>query len=247
VRVVACVVGVAVAWSAAGALNKLLKNEKAHWQSRVPCCTKIVDLRLPAALLSIGDNAFKGCTGIVALHLPDTLQSIGESAFSGCTGIDDLQLPDTLQSIGDGAFNGCTGIVELQLPDTLQSIGNDAFSDCTGLVHLHLPPTLQSIGEGDEIMYDDADEPTYENGMEGKGAFDGCSSLAHVLAPGSLVRGEMADPTKVFECCPVLVTGLTPLSSIRLLRRTLWHPTMHSWCTQNQRMCVLAVLVAELR
>ena len=108
-----------------------------------------------------------------------------------------------------------------------------AFFGCTGIIDLHLPDTLQSIGEG--------------NGTWHNGAFHGCSSLTRVLAPGSLVRGEMADPTKVFEYCPVLATGLTPLSSIRLLRRTLWHPTMHSWCTQNQRMCVLAVLVAELR
>jgi hypothetical protein len=100
-------------------------------------------------------------------------------------------------------------------------------------VNLQLPPSLQAIGDG---------------GICGsKGAFHGCTSLARLLAPGSLVRGEMANPTKVFAGCPVLATGLTPLSSVRLLRRTLWHPTMHSWCTQRQRMCVLALLVAELR
>jgi len=41
--------------------------------------------------------------------------------------------------------------------------------------------------------------------------------------------------------------GLTPHSAVPLLRRTLWHPTMHAWCTPGQRASVLAVLVAELR
>ena len=65
-----------------------------------------------------------------------------------------------------------------------------------------------------------------------------CTSLARVLAPGSLARGGAADPAKVFKGCPVLLAGAG---------RTLWHPTMHAWCTAGQRDCVLAVLVAELR
>ena len=178
-------------------------------------------------------GAYWGRTDLKEVWLPDSVIKIGNDAFRGCKGLVDLHLPDTLQSIGNRAFWRCTGLVDLHLPATLQSIGNSAFQACTGLVDLQLPDTLQSIGQG--------------NGSWIKGAFHGCSSLARVLAPGSLVRGEMADPTKVFECCPVLATGLTPLSSMRLLRRTLWHPTMHSWCTQNQHMCVLAVLVAELR
>ena len=111
--------------------------------------------------------------------------------------------------------------MELHIPDTLQSIGIQAFCGCTGIIDLQLPDILQFIGEGDWLR---------------QGAFYGCSSLDRVLAPGSLVRGEMADPTKAFAGCPVLATGLTPLSSVRLLRRTLWHPPMHSWCTQRQRM-----------
>ena len=70
-----------------------------------------------------------------------------------------------------------------------------------------------------------------------------------MLAPDALVRGETADPTKAFAGCPVLLAGAgpTPLPTIPPLRRTLWHPTMHAWCTGGQRACVVAVLVAELR
>ena len=70
-----------------------------------------------------------------------------------------------------------------------------------------------------------------------------------MLAPDSLARGEAGDVSMVFARCPVLLAGagLTPHSAAPLLRRTLWHPTMHAWCTRRQRECVLAVLVAELR
>jgi hypothetical protein len=58
----------------------------------------------------------------------------------------------------------------------------------------------------------------------------------------------LADPAMVFVGCPVLAgAGLTPYSAVPPLRRTLWHPTMHSWCTPGQRDRVLAVLVSELR
>ena len=91
-------------------------------------------------------------------------------------------------------------------------------------------------------------------GSEGEGgwqtgAFHGCASLARVLAPDGLARGETAaDPARVFKGCPVLATGLTPHSAVPPPRRTFWHPTMHRpWCTPGQHACVLAVLVAELR
>ena len=219
-------------------------------------CTGIVGLQLPDTLQSVGNDAFHECTGIVTLHLPDALQSIGDGAFGCCSGIVDLHFPDTLRSIGDGAFAACSGIVDLHLPDTLQSIGNMAFLGCSGIVDLHLPNTLQKIGNGafrdcrglTTILLptgpiDIRDDSPYSNG-----AFHGCTSLTRVLAPDTLVRGEASDPSKVFEGCPVLTgAGLTPYSAVPLLRRTLWHPTMHALCTLEQHECVVAVLVAELR
>ena len=65
--------------------------------------------------------------------------------------------------------------------------------------------------------------------------------------PDALVRGEAANPAKVFEGCPVLASGLTPLSAVKLPRRTFWHPTMHAWCTGAAKACVVAVLIAERR
>ena len=48
-------------------------------------------------------------------------------------------------------------------------------------------------------------------------------------------------------CPQVLLSGMTPLSSVPLLRRDLWHPTMHAWCTTHARTCVAATFLAALR
>ena len=158
-------------------------------------------------------------------------QHRGDGAFWGCSGIVALHFPATLQSIDEFAFHQCTGIVELYLPDTLQSIGDSAFQDCTGLASLVLPIGATSIGQGRNYT----------------GAFQGCTSLARVLAPDALARGDMSDPAKVFEGCPVLASGLTPFSAVKPPRRTYWHYTMHAWCTDAAKACVVAVLIAERR
>ena len=197
-------------------------------------CTGIVDVHFPEALESLGDDAFSDCFRITALRLPDALTSLPDNAFAGCEGVVDLQLPDALRAVGVGAFSQCGAITTLRLPTGLESIGHVAFS-FSNITTLILPAGLKSIGEGD---------PTRPASM---GAFAWCTGLARVLAPDHLVRGEMADPAKVFGKCPVLVAGLTPLSSVKLPRRTFWHPTMHHWCTPAAKLSVAAVLVAELR
>ena len=184
---------------------------------------------------SIGSHAFAGCTGITSLHLPAGLRSIGAGAFRLCTGITSLHLPVGLQSIGNAAFFSCTGLVEVHLPPRVVSVGRGAFAGCTRVATLRLPDALESIGEGGG-----ASNAT-------RGAFAGCTSLTRVLAPDALVRHELAAPAKVFVGCPVLRSGLMPLSAVRSTRHDYWHPDMHAWCTPSAKLCVLAVLVAELR
>ena len=191
--------------------------------------TDITVVRIPASVKAIRYGAFAGCSGITTLHLPESVRSIGEGAFDSCTGIASLRIPHRVQSIGNYAFARCSDIADLDLPEGLQSIGDCAFLTCTGLETLVLPASLTSTGGGHY------------------GAFEGCTRLARVLAPDTLAKGDMADPAQVFEDCPALDTGLTPLSAVKPPRRRFWHPTMHAWCTAAGRACVLAVLVAELR
>ena len=224
-------------------------------------CSKLAEVHLPDAVESIGDGAFLSCTSMVRVDFPAALVSIGKDSFFDCTGVVDLRLPAALRSIGDGAFGGCSGIADLQLPASLRHVGYSAFSQCRGLARLRLPEHLESIGSGAFAFtritslilpaglraIGEGDADGGDPNTSPLGAFKWCGRLAHVLAPDALVRGEMADPAKAFSHCPVLKTGLTPLSSVKLPRRTYWHPTMHHWCAPAAKLSVAAVLASELR
>ena len=190
-----------------------------------------------------GDTELKECAFLMqsCIHtviLPASIEHIRTQAFQGCSGLAEVWFAEgsRLKTIGSQAFYGCVRLQHVSIPAGTADIGNSAFADCSRIVGLVLPAGCTTGGQG-------GDEYDYT-----LGAFNGCSSLARVLAPDDLVRGEAADPAWVFEGCPVLAgAGLTPHSAVPLLRRTLWHPTMHAWCRADQHACVLAVLVAELR
>ena len=121
----------------------------------------------------------------------------------------------------------------LASPNCIFHTSPSAFNGCTRLVTVHIPEGVKFISQ-----------KSYE---WNNGAFNGCISIQRALVPDALVRGELADPAVVFRRCPVLKNSLTCLSDVPLLRHTFWHPTMHKWCTRPQKICILAVLVAELR
>ena len=218
--------------------------------------TDITEVRFPASVRTVGKWAFAECTGITALHFADGLRSIGTGAFDGCSGIKTLHLPDGLESIGNSAFAACRGITAMRLPASLTRIDNNAFVGCSGIKALHLPDGLEHIGAhafyrcGITSLVLPAALSSIaatNNGGDDAGPFQGCASLARVLAPDALAKGGMADPAKVFQGCPVLAPGLTPFSAVKPPRRRFWHPTMHAWCTPAAKVCITAVLVAELR
>ena len=194
-------------------------------------------MHLPVSLKVVRKSTFRRCARIADLRLPAGLEGVGANAFEDCTGLRQVHLPDGLRSLGANAFYDCAGITSLALPPGLTSIPDGAFHGCTRIAAVCLPAALTQIGAPQGGGFDE----------EENGAFGGCTSLARVLAPDRLARGEMAALAVVFADCPVLAAGPTPFSAVPRLRRTLWHPTMHAWCSPGARECVLAVLVAELR
>ena len=219
-------------------------------------CLGITSIHLPEGLLSIGRLAFSGCSRIIYLRLPGTLKYICSYAFCGCRGITSFHLPEGLISIGSGAFLDCSGIISLHLPKTLDNIGSYAFQGCSGIGgSLQVPASVKVVGDSAfrglsivELLIFPTLDLGIGNNLYRWGSFKGCTKLVRVIAPDGLIQGDNADLTKVFEDCPVLAgTGMTPHSTVPLLRRTFWHPTTHTWCTTSQRACVLALLVAELR
>lgn len=93
--------------------------------------TKLKNIKLDDALISIGDYAFESSIIEGNLIIPDNVTNIGSSAFYKCEGLTSLKLGNKVSTIGNNAFEDCNHIKgDLIIPDSVTSIGSFAFSNC---------------------------------------------------------------------------------------------------------------------
>lgn len=78
---------------------------------------------LPAALRSIGDNAFNGCVKLRSITLPNQVTDLGYWAFANCTALTNVVMGAKLATINYGAFLHCTGLVEMHFFGNPPNIG----------------------------------------------------------------------------------------------------------------------------
>ena len=91
-------------------------------------------VRLPAALESIGDNAFSAyidtatgeTAGITKVVFPESLTSIGSMAFQNAP-LTEVTLPDSVTTLGNGAFTGTIYLSRINLSSSLKAIPSGAF------------------------------------------------------------------------------------------------------------------------
>ena len=109
-------------------------------------CRKLALDKLPENVSSIGPFAFSNCFDLALAGLPDGVESIDGYAFGNCNDLALDRLPDGVRTIGDFAFYGCTGLKAMSFPSGLKSVGQEAFESCTNLEELSFsgdtPPTL---------------------------------------------------------------------------------------------------------
>lgn len=101
-------------------------------------------LDFPAALTTIGANAFKGNTKIKNVNFPGALTEIGNYAFNGCTSLTSLVFPASLRNIGEHAFDGCTGLTSVALNEGLTTLQHSVFKGCSLLTEITIPASLES-------------------------------------------------------------------------------------------------------
>jgi hypothetical protein len=65
---------------------------------------------LPAALTTIGDDAFEKCSMLQSVKLPVAVTSIGSDAFYECTMLAKVELSVALKKIGGSAFAKCPSL-----------------------------------------------------------------------------------------------------------------------------------------
>lgn len=170
---------------------------------------KLLSIKLPKTLVTIGSHSFEGCTALTEIELPTNLENINWHAFAGCTSLVRVFLPHRLKKIGHHAFAGCTALEELphfvqtgprsqaklsrsliesSLPVTLTHIGKSAFENCTSLKRIVIPFGVTKILDDSFNGCIALDSVWLHSHMTslGQGAFAGCSSLATLRVPSTI-------------------------------------------------------------
>ena len=202
---------------------------------------KLKDIVIPAAVKSIGDEAFKGCSNLrsVKFDKGSKLTSIGEYAFNKCTKLvsvefDDnckisklpkhvfseckalksLKVPLSVERIYEGAFLDCTHLTEVVLPEGLKEIDSWAFRN-TRLAEVNIPSTVTKIG--DQAFYE-SEYIKNVNIAEGNSTYYAGGNCV-ILKDGDILLfgvGEMTIPESVKEIRAYAFSNNTTLKSITI-------------------------------
>lgn len=100
------------------------------------------NIKLPAAITSIANEAFRDSRGLREVTMPTALKTIGEYAFAG-TALSSVTLPATVTFLGSHAFAG-TALTSIIIPNGVTEMGDRVLDGC---------PALTSITLGDGITY----------------------------------------------------------------------------------------------
>ena len=134
----------------------------------------------------LGNHAFSGLDKLVSLKLPNSVTSIGGYAVYGCGNLIEAVLPNEVVTIGKGAFEH-SGLIETVLPNKVVTIGRNAFSSCSNLKKIEFPPALKNIQDnafcGCRYL-----EQVELPGVEtiGSQAFDGCDKIKSIRIPSTV-------------------------------------------------------------
>ena len=108
-------------------------------------CASASELRLPAGVKTIGEEAFRGDGSLDRVILPEGLETIDAFAFHQ-SGVTQVSFPGTLKTIGIQAFDDCDRLAQVFIPDGVESIGDYAFFSCDALSYVSIPASVGSIG-----------------------------------------------------------------------------------------------------
>lgn len=146
---------------------------------------------------TIADEAFEDAD-VTNVIIPDSVISIGDEAFQGCAMVS-VSIGSGLSSIGAYVFAGCTNLTNI----TMSSV-NPNYSSTNGILFNENQTTLIQFPPGISGNYN------ISNTVSGIGdyAFAGCTKLAGVTLPGSIV----SIGTNAFFQCPDLTNITIPAS-----------------------------------
>lgn len=157
----------------------------------------IVHLKVGTLLTGIGNYAFYGCNGLESIELGNGLMEIGHHAFANCSNMNSvgIEFNSNLQYISDYTFQNCRALTDFILPASVTAIYDHAFENCTRLGSKSLGGILDLSGA--------TKEKNVNLQKMGYGVFKGCTGLAELTLPESMLATEKLN-LNVFEGCEAL-------------------------------------------
>ena len=176
-------------------------------------CTALTEVRIPAAVTSLGSGLFEGCSSLkkVTFQEGSKLMYIDASdwnyttgPFGGCSALEQIVLPETLTKIGREAFYGCSSLLTINIPEGVSEIGDYAFYNCKKLDGIEIPEACRSIGR---CAFQNCSILTKIHlpdncTVVGSSAFSDCESLADV----KLSFAQTLIDQSTFSSCKSLIS-----------------------------------------
>ncbi|MDR2803483.1 MAG: leucine-rich repeat protein [Treponema sp.] len=189
----------------------------------------LVSIKLPAALVKIGDYSFNNCVSLKSVVFPDTLLYLGEGAFWGA-GITEFTIPNTVTTFGKYIFRDCKDLESVNLSGLNKEIKDlhyYKFAGCSSLKNLTLPNEgLTTIGQY-----------TFENCVEletvtlpvsltsvGLNTFSGCTKLKTVIWTETGTNCYIGTGG-TFKDCKSLKTLVIPEGVTKIINAGMLNPT----------------------
>lgn len=143
--------------------------------------------------VGIGNYAFYKKTALGAVTIPDSVKFIGYGAFYECSSLSRVYmdvLSSGLKEIGDYTFYKCVNLKQADIPLEVEKIGRSAFYK-SGVMVAKIPKWVKEIGPYAYYGCEDLIEVTFDSDarleLVAEYAFAGCSSLATISVPSSVV------------------------------------------------------------
>ena len=164
---------------------------------------------------SIGANAFKSCRCLEEITIPASVKSIGGTAFSDCESLTEITFVGNAPSIGTNAFYGITA--EAFYPDCNETWTESVKKNYGGLITwaVFVDRNLEwTVNDDGQVTITGVKDRTITElvipvTIEGKavthigpGAFSGCTKLAKITLPHTLIssgKGAFEDCTALKE------------------------------------------------
>ena len=172
------------------------------------------------AVVGIGKSAFSGHSELSKVTIPNTVTYIDDYAFNGCTNLTTITIPNSVKKIGSAAFNGCSELTSITIPESVTRVGMGTFGNCDKLDY-NVYDNGCYIGNEENpymIMFKSKKQDIISCAVHNKCkiiggyAFNGCSNLASVTIPESVVTiGDGA-----FNSCSNLTSITIPESVVTI-------------------------------